>query len=51
MSILLGENDGLFQTRALEIHLTHTCNLHCDCCRHYSNYNHAGMLSVAEFRD
>ncbi len=51
MSILLGENDGLFQTRALEIHLTHTCNLHCDGCRHYSNYNHAGMLSVAEFRD
>ena len=51
MSILLGESDGLFHTRALEIHLTHACNFHCDGCKHYSNYNHSGMLSVADFQD
>jgi organic radical activating enzyme len=51
MSILLSETNGVFKTRALEVHVTHTCNLHCDGCKHYSNYNHMGRLEVAAYRD
>ncbi len=51
MTILIGENNGVFETRALEVHVTHTCNLHCDGCKHYSNYNHMGRLEVATYRD
>jgi len=32
----------------LEIHLTHSCNLTCESCSHYSNYGHKGMLSLEE---
>ncbi len=51
MSILLDEVDGVFRTRALEVHVTHVCNLHCDGCKHYSNYNHKGRLAVSTFRE
>ncbi len=32
----------------LEIHLTHSCNLTCESCSHYSNYGHKGSLSLEE---
>lgn len=32
----------------LEIHLTHSCNLACESCSHYSNYGHKGMVSLEE---
>ena len=32
----------------LELHVTHTCNLACDSCSHYSNHGHAGNLDLAE---
>ncbi len=51
MSILLDEVDGVFRTRALEVHVTHVCNLHCDGCKHYSNYNHKGRLELSTFRE
>ncbi len=50
MSMLLGREDGLLLTRALEIHVSHACNLHCDGCKHYSNYNHKGLLAPADAR-
>jgi Radical SAM superfamily/4Fe-4S single cluster domain len=34
--------------RNLEIHITHSCNLGCESCSHYSNQHHKGMLSVDE---
>ncbi|MCG8491572.1 MAG: radical SAM protein [Sneathiellales bacterium] len=51
MSILVDEQEGLFVTQALEVHVVHTCNLHCDGCKHYSNYNHSGRLDPATYRD
>ncbi|SLN45624.1 radical SAM protein [Oceanibacterium hippocampi] len=51
MSILVGRKDGRFEIKALEIHITHACNLHCDGCRHYSNYNHKGELSLDQYKD
>ncbi len=50
MSMLVDRRDGVFVTRALEIHVAHVCNLHCDGCKHYSNYNHKGMLSPDDCR-
>ncbi len=32
----------------LEIHVSHACNLACEQCSHYSNYNHKGMLTPEE---
>ena len=32
----------------LEIHLTHSCNLKCESCSHYSNHGHSGILSLEE---
>jgi len=32
----------------LELHATHLCNLSCDNCSHFSNYQHHGILSVEE---
>lgn len=32
--------------RHLEIHLAHSCNLHCESCSHYSNQGHKGVLSL-----
>lgn len=32
----------------LELHLTHSCNLFCESCSHYSNHGHKGMLSLNE---
>ncbi len=51
MSTILEEVNGVFRTRAIDVHVTHVCNLHCDGCKHYSNYNHKGSLEVATFRD
>jgi len=34
----------------LEIPITHVCNLHCDGCCYYANYNLAAMASAAEIR-
>jgi hypothetical protein len=32
----------------LELHVSHTCNLACDSCSHYSNHAHRGSLDLAE---
>ena len=32
----------------LELHVTHACNLACESCSHYSNYNHRGHLELSE---
>ncbi len=50
MSFLISETNNVFEIKALEVHVTHTCNMHCDGCKHYSNYNHKGHLDVAEFK-
>lgn len=34
---------------ALEIHLTHLCNLHCESCSHFSNFATPGNLTVENF--
>ena len=34
--------------RNLELHLTHSCNLACESCSHYSDQGHKGMLSLEE---
>ena len=34
--------------RDLEIHLTHSCNLACESCSHYSNQGHTGILLLDE---
>lgn len=35
----------------LEIHLTHSCNLSCSNCSHFSNYRHSGLLAVESARE
>jgi organic radical activating enzyme len=35
----------------LEVPITHVCNLHCDGCCYYSNYNIKTMVSADEVRD
>ena len=37
---------GMLDIRHLEIHVAHACNLACESCSHYSNYRHAGMVSL-----
>jgi len=32
----------------LEIHVSHSCNLACESCSHYSNQGHKGLLDLAE---
>jgi Radical SAM superfamily/4Fe-4S single cluster domain len=32
----------------LEMHVTHSCNLSCESCCHYSNHNHKGHIDVLE---
>lgn len=32
----------------LELHLTHSCNLTCESCSHYSNQGHKGLLSLED---
>ena len=32
----------------LEMHVTHTCNLKCASCCHYSNHGHRGNVSISE---
>ncbi len=32
----------------LEMHVTHSCNLACESCSHYSNHNHRGHLDLSE---
>ena len=32
----------------LELHLTHSCNLACESCSHYSNQGHRGMTSLSD---
>jgi organic radical activating enzyme len=32
----------------LQLHVTHSCNLTCEGCTHYSNHGHSGMLSLEE---
>jgi len=32
----------------LEIHVTHSCNLTCESCSHYSNQGHKGLISLEE---
>jgi organic radical activating enzyme len=33
---------------SIELHVSHSCNLTCDSCSHYSNHGHKGMLSVED---
>jgi organic radical activating enzyme len=35
----------------IEIHVSHSCNLTCQSCSHYSNHGHKGQLSLEEFKD
>jgi organic radical activating enzyme len=35
----------------IEIHVSHSCNLTCQSCNHYSNHGHKGQLSLQEFED
>jgi len=32
----------------VQLHITHSCNLTCEGCTHYSNHGHSGMLSLEE---
>jgi hypothetical protein len=32
----------------LEIHVAHSCNLHCESCSHYANQGHRGIVSIEE---
>jgi hypothetical protein len=32
----------------LEIHVAHSCNLHCESCSHYSNQGHQGVVAIEE---
>jgi uncharacterized radical SAM superfamily Fe-S cluster-containing enzyme len=34
--------------RNLEIHVAHACNLTCESCAHFSNFHHAGIVSLEE---
>ena len=34
--------------QSLQIHVTHSCNLTCESCSHYSNQGHTGVLSLDE---
>lgn len=42
------EANQIIEARQIELHLAHTCNLHCDGCAHYSNYTVKGILPIAE---
>lgn len=35
------------QIDVLELHISHSCNLKCQHCTHYSNYSHKGMLDAS----
>lgn len=41
----------MIECRNVELHLAHGCNLACESCSHYSNHQHAGLLSVGTARD
>jgi uncharacterized radical SAM superfamily Fe-S cluster-containing enzyme len=41
-------NGNKFRTPKMEIHLSHSCNLACVSCTHYSNYYHKGNLTLQE---
>ena len=51
MSMLLGKEGERLITRALEVHVSHNCNLSCDGCRHYSNYKFRGNLAPETLDD
>jgi hypothetical protein len=36
----------IYNVPALEIHVTHTCNLHCESCSHYSNHQLQGTVPL-----
>lgn len=40
-----------FTIPRLEIHVSHFCNLKCDNCNHFSNYNIKGFLTLEQFID
>jgi hypothetical protein len=42
------ESPPLRAVERLELHVTHTCNLACDSCSHYSNHGHSGNLDPAQ---
>jgi len=37
---------GIGDLENLEMHVTHSCNLTCESCSHYSNHMHKGLLSL-----
>ena len=39
---------GKVEIRNLEIHVSHSCNLACESCSHYSNQGHKGVVTAAE---
>lgn len=39
---------NLIEMENLELHVSHACNLACQQCTHFSNFNHKGMISPEE---
>jgi len=35
-----------FDTKQIELHVTHACNFSCEGCSHYSNHGHSGTLNL-----
>lgn len=35
-----------FDTKQIELHVTHACNFSCEGCSHYSNHGHSGTLTL-----
>jgi len=40
-----------FDTKQIELHVTHTCNFTCEGCSHYSNHGHSGTLTLETIKD
>lgn len=39
---------GKLEIQNLEIHVAHACNLTCESCAHFSNFQHPGVVSIEE---
>lgn len=42
------EPHGMIRLHNLELHVSHACNLACQQCSHFSNFNHKGMITPEE---
>lgn len=47
-SLSSGQSHEARKIRNLEIHVAHACNLTCESCAHFSNFHHAGIVSLEE---